>query len=252
MEFLRNQLRGLLIGLAGGFFGGLVGLGGGIIMVPLMSVILRLTQHQAHGTSLVAIIFTSLVGSMIYFRHGSADFTAALILAASAMLTARFGALYAHSLSEKKLKKAFAWFLIVISLFLVSKGTILKLSFQAGPFAYYIILVTTGMFTGFLAAMMGVGGGGIMVPLLVIFIGMPQHLAQGTSLLAMLPGSSVGAYTHFRLGNVATKIALGLMVGAAAGSYFGAFLAHSTPELYLKIIFSIVGIWMGIRYLRAT
>ena len=67
------------------------------------------------------------------------------------------------------------------------------------------------MFTGFLAGMMGVGGGGVMVPPLVIFIGMPQHLAQGTSLLAMLPGSAVGAYTHYRLGNVVKTIALGLI-----------------------------------------
>jgi uncharacterized protein len=250
-DFIRNQSKGLLIGLSGGFFGGLVGLGGGIIMIPLMSWVMRLTQHQAHGTSLVAIIFISLMGSITYFVHGSADWPAALILAGSAMLTARFGALYAHSLPEKKLKKAFGCFLMVISLLLVSKGTILELSFQVGPALHYLILIVTGMFTGFLAGMMGVGGGGVMVPPLVIFIGMSQHLAQGTSLLAMLPGSAVGAYTHYTLGNVVKTIALGLMIGGAAGSYLGASLAHSIPELYLRVLFSVAGVWMGSKYLRS-
>jgi uncharacterized membrane protein YfcA len=250
--FCRDQSKGLLIGLSGGFFGGLAGLGGGLIMIPLMSWIVRLTQHQAHGTSLAAIVFTSLIGSMMYFYHGSVDWTAALILAAAAMLTARFGALYAHSLPEKTLKKAFGWFIIVISLLLVSKGTLLKLSFQIGPSLYHIILIITGIFTGFLAGMMGVGGGSVMIPSLAIFIAMPQHLAQGTSLLAMLPGSAVGAFTHYRLGNIVKKIAVGLMIGAAIGGYLGASLAHIMPEMYLRVIFSIVGLWMGIRYLRTV
>jgi uncharacterized protein len=250
-HFVRDQSKGLLIGLSGGFFGGLAGLGGGIIMIPLMSLVMRLTQHQAHGTSLVAIIFTSLIGSITYFRHGSADLAAAAILAGSALLTARFGALYAHSLPDRKLKKAFGCFLIVISVLLISKGTILQMSFHAGPVLHYVILIVTGMFTGFLAGMMGVGGGGVMVPPLVIFIGMPQHLAQGTSLLAMLPGSALGAYTHHSLGNVVKTIALGLIIGAAAGSYLGASLAQHIPELYLRILFSFVGVWMGIKYLRS-
>lgn len=251
-SFWRDQSKGLLIGSGGGFFGGLAGLGGGLIMIPLMYWAMRLRQHEAHGTSLVAIVFTSLIGSIIYFRHGAADWTAALILAASAMLTARFGALYAHSLPERKLEKAFAWFVIFISLLLISKGTILKLSFQTGPFGYYVVLIVTGIFTGFMAGMMGVGGGSLMIPSLVICIGMPQHMAQGTSLLAMLPGSAVGAFTHYRLGNVATRIAFGLVLGAASGGYLGASLAHLMPELYLRIIFTAAGIWMGITYLKSS
>jgi uncharacterized membrane protein YfcA len=251
-RFWKDQSKGLVIGLSGGFFGGLAGLGGGIIMIPLMYWTLRLRQHEAHGTSLTAIVFTSLIGSIIYLRNGSADWMAALILAASAMITARFGALYAHSLPERRLKRAFAWFVIFISLLVISKGTILKLSFQAGPFGHYVVLIVTGIFTGFLAGMMGVGGGSLMIPSLVICIGMPQHLAQGTSLLAMLPGSAIGAFTHYRLGNVVTRIAFGMILGAASGGYLGASLAHLMPELYLRMIFAAAGIWMGIRYLRET
>jgi uncharacterized membrane protein YfcA len=168
------------------------------------------------------------------------------------MITARFGALYAHSLPEKQLKRAFGWFLVVVSLLLVFKSAILKSSYHVGPFLHYTTLIGTGAFTGFLSGMMGVGGGGIMVPFLVIFIGMPQHLAQGTSLLAMVPGSAMGAFTHYRLGNVAKHLGLGLALGAAIGGYIGASFAHLVPEFYLKVIFALVGLWMGIRYIKTA
>ena len=248
--FFKDQPKGFLIGLTGGFFGGLAGLGGGIIMIPLMYWVMRFKQREAHGSSLLAIVFTSLVGSIIYFRNSSTDFSAAVVLAASAMLTARLGALYAHSLPEKKLKTAFGWFVICVCVLLVSKDTLLTLVFRPGPFGYYAILIITGILTGFLVGMMGVGGGSLMIPSLVICIGMSQHMAQGTSLLAMLPGSAVGAFTHYRLGNVMAKIAVGLALGAATGGYLGASLAHFIPELYLRIIFAAAGIWMGIKYLK--
>jgi hypothetical protein len=249
-SFYRSQGKGLIIGFAGGAFGGLAGLGGGIIMIPLMVFLAGVTQHGAHGTSLLAIVFTGLIGSITYFSHGSVDWAAALVLAASALSMARFGALYAHSLPEERLRKAFGWFLICASLLLVSKGLILKSSYHIGPITYYIVLFATGMFTGFLSGMMGIGGGGTMIPPLVILIGMPQHLAQGTSLLAMVPGGAMGAFTHYRLGNVAKDIALGLMIGAAIGSYFGATFAHVLPEFYLKLVFCVVGLWMGVKYIR--
>lgn len=241
----------MVIGLAGGVFGGLAGLGGGVVMIPLMVVLGKLTQHSAHGTSLVAIVFTGLIGSITYFFNGCVDWKASLILAVCAMLTARVGALYAHSLPEKKLRKAFGFFLVFAALLLISRGTITGVSYHAGPVLYYFVLSFTGIFTGFASGMMGIGGGGIMIPLLVILIGMPQHLAQGTSLLAMVPGGAMGAATYYRLGNVAKGIAPGLAVGAAIGGYFGATFAYLMPEFYLKLIFASVSIWMGIRYIRA-
>src|SRR5512141_2062371 len=103
-----------LIGLVAGLFGGLVGLGGGVIMIPLMVRFFRFNQHQAHGTSLMALIFTGLSGAITYYFTGSVDFLAAALLAAAAIFTARFGALYAHALPEWQLKRAFGFFLIFV------------------------------------------------------------------------------------------------------------------------------------------
>ena len=101
------------IGLCAGIFGGLVGIGGGLIMIPLMVGILKFSQHKAHGTSLVALVFTGISGAIIYALNGSVDIQAAVLLAVTAVLTARLGAHYAHSLAEWKLKKAFGVFLLV-------------------------------------------------------------------------------------------------------------------------------------------
>ncbi|MFN4071118.1 MAG: TSUP family transporter, partial [Thermus caldifontis] len=112
---------GFLIGLLGGAFGGLVGLGGGTVMIPLMVGILRLSQHKAHGTSLVAVFFTGLMGALTYGLQGSLSLKAALFLAATAILTARLGARYAHGLAERELKRAFGWFLFFVSFLLLLK-----------------------------------------------------------------------------------------------------------------------------------
>ncbi|MGB9825741.1 MAG: TSUP family transporter, partial [Desulfofundulus sp.] len=82
----------LFIGLAAGFFGGLVGLGGGVIMIPLMVGMLKMGQHKAHGTSLVALVFTGISGAITYALNGSVDILASVLLASTAIFTARAGA----------------------------------------------------------------------------------------------------------------------------------------------------------------
>jgi len=242
---------GLISGLLGGFFGGLLGLGGGVIMIPLMTWLAKMTQHQAHGTSLVAIVFTAIVGAVTYYLHGGVDWKIAVILAVSATTTARFGARYAHSLPENKLKMAFGFFLIFASTMLVVKGYLPKTNWVFGVWTSIIIYLTIGFVTGFVSGMMGVGGGGVMVPLMVVLGNIGQHMAQGTSLLAMIPASISGASTHYKFGNVKLDIAWGLVIGSFVGAYFGASAANLLPELYLKVAFAAVGVWMGTRYIRA-
>ncbi len=220
-------------------------------MIPLMTWLGKLSQHKAHGTSLAGIIFTAIVGAGTYFLHGAVDWKIAAILAASATLFARFGALYAHSLPENKLKKAFGLFLAVVSVLVVVKGLLPSAGHPPGFWMNLLIFLSTGAATGFLAGMMGVGGGIVMIPPMVLLAGMSQHLAQGTSLLAMVPVSISGALTHYRLGNVQTNLVYGLVVGAGVGSYLGGTAANLLPEFYLKLIFSAVLIWLALKYIKS-
>ncbi len=244
-----------LIGLAAGLFGGLIGLGGGAVMIPLMVRFFKFSQHQGHGTSLMALVFTGLAGAVTYGLKGSVDIRAAVLLAASAMLTARFGALYAHALPEWQLKRAFGLFLIGISLLLLSKPYLHHLSFLSHAVTGWreiAVLLSAGVFTGFLSGMMGVGGGSIMVVAMVLLAGFSQYTAQGSSLLAMVPAGAVGAYTHWRLGNVVTGVLPGLICGIIIGTYCGGSLALSLSEANLMLVFSGMLILLGIRDIRGA
>lgn len=239
------------IGLAAGAFGGLVGLGGGVVMIPLMVGFAGLVQKQAHGTSLVAVVFTGIVGYLTYATKGQVDLVGAAMLAVTATFTARLGARYAHVLPEWKLKRAFGWFLIAVALLLVVRPWIAGPSSRVDPVMQAVVLLVTGVFTGFLSGMMGVGGGSIMVPAMVLLAGFPQKLAQGTSLLAMIPAGAVGAYTHWRLGNVVTPLLWGLIPGVLIGTFAGSSMALRLPEVALRLAFAAVIIWTGSKNVRA-
>jgi uncharacterized membrane protein YfcA len=243
-----------LIGFFAGSFGGLVGLGGGVIMVPLMDGILKLPQLKAHGTSLVALVFTGITGAVTYALRGNVDIMASMLLASTAIFTARAGARYANALPEWKLKKYFGIFMILITILLLMKPYLLSNAGAAEVqiWVKVIVLMLTGAFTGFLSGMMGVGGGTIMVPAMVLLAGFTQHTAQGSSLLAMVPSGGVGAHTHWRLGNVDTKVLTGLIPGILIGTFLGSNLAHYISEDTLRIVFAAVLVWTGIRYLRAS
>jgi hypothetical protein len=198
-----GDIVSFIIGINAGVLGGLVGIGGGMVMIPLMVRFLSLSQHQAHGTSLVAVIFTGLAGAITYAFHGSVDHIAAAVLVVTSLVTVPIGARYAHRLSEEKLRKAFGIFLIVISSSMLMKPYLSVLSIATpSDWKGIVILLVTGSLTGFLAGMMGVGGGGIMIAVMVLLLGMGQHAAQGTSLAAMVPTALLGSWTHRKLGNV--------------------------------------------------
>lgn len=241
-----------LIGLTAGAFGGLAGLGGGVIMVPLMVYAFQLIQREAHGTSLVALLFTGIVGTMTYAAKGSVDYAAGLILAVTAIFTVRAGALYCHVLPERKLKRAFGFFLIFVSILLLSKSVFtFSVGTQTG-WTRVMLLLIIGAVSGFFSGMLGIGGGSIMVTAMVLLVGMTQHVAQGSALLCMIPSGAVGAFTHWRLGNVAKTLLPGLVAGIFLGTYFGGTLALHLPENILRILFASVLTWTGVKYMRAN
>lgn len=218
-------------------------------MIPLMVELLKVRQHQAHGTSLVAIVFTGLSGAIAYGLERSVDFIAAIALVCTAILTARWGAKFTAILPEWKLKRSFGAFLIFVAILLT-----LKPYFPHLPIANMLVLKVTvlaiaGALTGFLSGMMGVGGGLIMVPVMVLIVGMSQHTAQGTSLLVMVPTGAMGALTHWRLGHVRWEIVPGLIIGVLLGTSLGAKFAHFLTESHLRLVFAAFVILMGVRYL---
>jgi uncharacterized membrane protein YfcA len=249
---VQNLLLGIAVGLAAGVFGGLVGLGGGVVMIPLMVRFAGLRQHQAHGTSLVALVFTGIAGAATYASRGSIDVAAAASLAVPAIATARLGARHAHDLPEWKLKRAFGAFLLFVTVLLLAKPHIAGASVPVLGLTKVALLAVTGAATGFVSGMMGVGGGSLMVPAMVLLTGFPQTLAQGSSLLAMIPAGCAGAHQHWQLGNVVRRLLPGLVPGVLAGAWLGSSLALRLTDGTLRLAFAAVVVYTGARYLGAA
>jgi uncharacterized membrane protein YfcA len=111
-------------------------------------------------------------------------------------------------------------------------------------------LVVIGLATGFLAGLLGIGGGAFTVLAILLIVGMNQYTAQGCSLLALVPVGAVGAYTHWRHGNIVFSILPGLIGGIILGAFMGGMFANLLPENILRNLFAAVLMWLGIEMIR--
>ena len=116
-RFPRERARagGVVTGLTGGFFSGLTGVGGGVILVPLLRRLLGLSQHGAHGTSLAIVIFVGPAGLIGYWINGNVDWNVALWLSVGSAMGAYFGAVTMSRLAPRALQLVFGLFLLAVA-----------------------------------------------------------------------------------------------------------------------------------------
>jgi len=236
----RQRTISVLGGAAAGVFGGLFGVGGGVIMVPIVSGELRRSQHEAHGTSLAVIGATALAGVAVYGLHGQIDWLTAAIAGPSSMLAARAGAVTASRMSTRGLRLAFAILLVVVAVRLLWQTEV-----EHAPLAHSSwwvripVDLLVGAAMGFLAGVLGVGGGVIAVPAFALLLGMSQQRAQGTSLAVILLAAPAGALEHARRGNVVGPIVLWMALGSIVGALVASQLVQQAPGSLLTRAFAI-------------
>ncbi len=242
----------LLGGFAAGALGGLLGLGGGVILVPLLSELFHLEQKKAHATSLSIIFFTGLSGALSYLRYGSLPLQAALWTGIGALLTCGPGVLLADRIKEKRLRGIFGAFLVLVSLTMFYG--VLHRQNLGEPAAFHLpspwVLLLLGAVTGFLSSFLGVGGGSIDIPIFVLVLHFAQRMAQGVALVVMVPRTFVASLINLRLRNIRLDLIPGFVIGVFLGAPSGAWIAHRIPNSYLTRIFAIALFFLGIRYLR--
>jgi len=252
--------KAFAVGSFAGLCGSLVGLGGGFVMIPLMtSRILRLSQHQAHGTSLFAVTTTGIAGALGY--SGKVDYEVAAAIACTGMVTARFGAMLMNRINETTLRKALGVSMICVAPIVPAKSYLAKQQHHNESLSSLSKTTTTttttvqrllvpaliGSFSGFQAGLFGVGGGAIVVPALTVFTDMDHYQALGTSLCAMALPAMSGTLTHYGKGNVAMRVAPFLAGGAFMGAYFGGKLGLMIQQDKLRWGFSLLMVTLGLR-----
>ena len=246
-----------LAGFGAGLAGGLFGVGGGIVMVPVLTAFFGLTQHQAHGTSLAAVAATALAGIVVYGLSGHVAWLPAALMAVSGALTARLGARLAHRTRREQLTLAFAVSILAVGLRILWRAPVPSGTgaFAGGPFSGPLglaVALAVGAAVGLLAGFMGVGGGIIAVPALTLLFGMSQQTAQGTSLALILGSAPFGAVEHARLGNVEKRLLPGLMLGALLGAPLASWAAQRLPQATLARGFAIFLIANAVRMMWAA
>ena len=120
MHRVRTVLIALVVGVFAGFASGLLGVGGGIVMVPLLVAVLGATQHEAHATSLAAIVIIGACGAVAFGYEGELEVVPAVFLTLGALVGAPLGARVMAESSERKLKLAFGALMVAVGVTLIA------------------------------------------------------------------------------------------------------------------------------------
>ncbi|MFV0373733.1 sulfite exporter TauE/SafE family protein [Microbacterium sp.] len=226
------------VGLMAGLLSGLFGVGGGTVIVPLLVLILGFDQRLAAGTSLGAIVPTATIGVISYAMSGSVAWIPALILAAGAVVGAQVGTWLLARLSQQILRWGFVGFLVIVivMLFVVIPSRDAGLPVTVGS---TLGLIALGLVTGVLAGLLGVGGGVVVVPALILLFGTSDLLAKGTSLLMMIPTAVSGTIGNIRRGNVDLVAAALVGVSACTTTTLGALIAVHLDPFAANVLFAV-------------
>jgi hypothetical protein len=233
------------IGAIAGFASGLLGVGGGFVVVPLLVVWGRTSAARAAGTSLAAILPIAVVGAGHYYFGGGSphlNLTVAALVVLGSLPGAYLGARAVRHVPSRALQMALAVLLAAIGAYEIARvlsGTHLTPPGQAvQPDALTAALVVgAALLIAAASGLAGVGGGILLVPAMVLGLGMDQHVAQGTSLLAILPTAAIGALVHHRHGDVDIRAAALIGGVGAPASVLGASLALALPQAMLVLVF---------------
>lgn len=235
-QMLHLLLIVLPLGAAMGFFGGLFGIGGGIIAIPVLVLGFGLDQATAQGTALVMMVPNLLLAWWRYARHNPVPLGRALQVAAVGAATTWGTAHFAHLLDQGLLRTLFALFLLLVALRLIVASPDRTAEKSRDP----RWLPVVGLAGGSSMGLLGVGGGLVVSPLLTGWFGLGQRVAQSFALAMVAPSSvfALGAYAQNQ--RVDWPVGLVLALGGTLTVAAGVALAHRWPERVLRRAFG----WM--------
>ncbi|MYH71659.1 MAG: sulfite exporter TauE/SafE family protein, partial [Acidimicrobiia bacterium] len=237
------------VGVATGFMSGLFGVGGGILMVPCLVLLLGMEQRRAHGTSLGAMVLISASALGGFLLEGSVAWAPGLLIFAGSSVGVTAGTSLLNHLPIRSLRIGFALLLLVTAVrFLAAAPDTDGHSEITAALA--VAYVACGLATGLLSGTMGVGGGVIMIPAMILLFGFLDATAKGTSLLVILPTSIIGTLRNRRSGNIEPKAALAVGASGVASAFVGALGASALSPRLSGILFAILLMASAVQMLR--
>ncbi|ALE76503.1 hypothetical protein FRP1_19645 [Pseudonocardia sp. EC080625-04] len=244
------------IGLVGGVVGGLIGGGSGVLFVPALDRFTRMSRARIHGTSTIANIGVCVAGAAAYAAGGGVlDLRAGVGLIIGGTVGGLVGPALLARASETLLRVLLIGILLLTAVKLTVDALALPLFDGAlvpqelidDPWFLYPVTTAVGLVIGAWAGAMGLGGGLLAVPAMVLLFGTDLHVAAGTSLLMFIPNSIVGTVVHLRQGTASGRWGRLLAVTAAPGTVAGAALGLSLDAVVLGLVFGTFATAMAVR-----
>ena len=267
----------IVFGLAGaltGTIGALLGLGGGVFLVPLLALGFGLEPRTAVAASLVAVVASSSTTTMVNMRRGLVNVPLAFTLLLATSVGSLAGGTIAHHISARALYATFASTLFIVSIIVTSRsgrrnviddpnldtgalggrvqedGKTLSYRMKRLPLAMVVSLLA-----GAISGLLGVGGGVIQVPILNSFCGIPIRVAAATSAFMIGPTATISAFIYLNRGEMDPLITAAVALGSLPGSVFGAWLSRriavrsikgilATSLILVALRLSIAAFWM--------
>ena len=230
----------IFVGLGAGTLGSLLGVGGGIIMVPALTF-LNLSPSQAASTSLIAVMSTSFSSTLEYSRQKRINYKLAVWMGACAVPGGIVGAFLSDYLQEDSFKLYFGLMLMLTGIYISCKNSVLKDQHarrRSLPLQIGVFVASFG--AGIVSSLFGVGGGIIFVPAMLLVLGLTMHTAAPTSQLTLLMTAIAGVFTHSALGHPDYVQAIALSAGAFVGAQIGARLSRATKDVLLQRLLGLV------------
>ncbi|HWJ79515.1 MAG TPA: sulfite exporter TauE/SafE family protein [Niallia sp.] len=265
MDYLLLLFGGLLAGTVGS----LVGLGGGIIIVPLLlglgtlSSFPNISPQVAVGTSMISVVFTGLSSVLFYFKNKQVDVKSGMIFYLTSGPGAIFGAWINKFIYTNQFSLYFGVFMILVSVLLMIKKKIIPLKHSkqstiirtvtapnGETFSYGINLIwalSISFVVGVISGLFGIGGGSLLVPSMILLFSFPPQIAVATSMLVVFLSAILSSVTHITLGNVNWVYVLMLIPGALVGGKLGAIINNKLNDKVIISILRVILIIVGLR-----
>ena len=271
MMMVAIALGAVAVGFGVGILSGLLGVGGGTVMIPLLRLAFGLPALETTATSLFFACPTSISGSIGHIRRNTSIWKLGLAMGIAGACLAPLGSLFSKTAGPVVTMVCAAIVIVYTAVRMLRQGIKMpgrkaRLAAEAsgapvaaepqldtsalpgeGPLARRLVLpIIGGAIAGFMSGFLGLGGGFLMIPLLVWAFKLPMRYAAGTSSVAMAILCIPGVVTHGLMGDVHWLLGLALVIGSVPGAQVGSNLASKAPDKLLRIIFGCLLIFGGI------
>jgi uncharacterized membrane protein YfcA len=265
-----NALALVLLGIVAGVMSGMFGIGGGVIIVPALTIIMAYQLESALGTSLAVLIWPVAIFAVIaYYRARLINLRGAVLIGLGLVIATLLGAQLALNLPRDILQRLYGLFLVYIGWrFAEPRKWLAEARRQRAASATnsgapagdpepgqaeeqgWPALLGIGLVAGIASGLFGIGGGVIIVPMLVGLLHYDQKRAVGTSLAALLPPVGIGGIiTYYQAGYIHIATALTIAAGLVGGAFFGARIALGLPSKTVKRLYGVFLLVISLRFI---